>query len=173
MNVMEEAKKVFQNCNEIPKESISLNQEVRDLCEQNTCGNYNKNWSCPPAVAPLDEIKEKFDEFSNFIVLSQVYELEDSMDFEGMVEGAKDFQKRLVELNKTLRESGIKYMMLGAGGCTLCPKCTYPDEPCRRPEDRIVSLEAHGIEVVKLMKDNGLKYNNGPNTMTYMGGILY
>lgn len=173
MNVLEEAKKEFQNCNELSREAITLSQEVRDLCEQNTCGNYGKNWACPPAVAPLDEIRKKFDEFANFIVLSQVYELEDSMDFEGMMEGAKDFQNRLVKLNKLLRESGIKYMLLGVGGCGLCPKCTYPDEPCRRPDDQIISLEAHGIEVVKLMKDNGLKYNNGPNTMTYMGGILY
>lgn len=173
MNVLEEAKKLFQNCDELPREAVILNPEVRDMCESNTCGQYGRNWACPPALAPLDEIKEKFDKFSNFIMLSQIYELEDSMDFEGMTEGIKDFQERLVKLNKTLKGSGTPYLILGAGGCSLCAKCTYPEQPCRRPDDMIISLEAYGIEVIKVMKDNGLKYNNGPNTMTYMGGVLY
>ncbi|MBF7096514.1 DUF2284 domain-containing protein [Alkalibacter mobilis] len=172
MNVQEEAKKLFDNADLIPRESISLNIEVRKMCERNQCGQYNKNWACPPALAPLDEIKKTFDRFDNFIMLSNVYQLEDSMDFEGMIEGIEDFQERLVKLNKILKGK-TEYLILGAGGCSLCRKCTYPDEPCRRPEDMIISLEAYGIEVVKLMKDNGLKYNNGPNTMTYMGGVLF
>jgi predicted metal-binding protein len=173
MNVLEEAKNLFQNCDELSREAVILNPVVRDMCESNSCGQYGRNWACPPALAPLDEIKEKFDQFSNFIMLSQVYELEDSMDFEGMIEGIKDFQERLVKLNKVLKTGDTPYLILGAGGCSLCSKCTYPAEPCRRPDDMIISLEAYGIEVVKVMKDNGLKYNNGPNTMTYMGGVLY
>lgn len=173
MNVLEEAKKQFQNCNELPTTAVHLNQEVRDMCESNLCGHYGKNWACPPALAPLEEIKETFDKFHNFVMLSQVYELEDSMDFEGMIEGIEDFQERLVRLNNALKGSGTPYLILGAGGCKLCRKCTYPNDPCRRPEDMIISLEAYGIEVVRLMKENGLKYNNGPNTMTYMGGVMY
>ncbi|MFC1532843.1 DUF2284 domain-containing protein [Thermodesulfobacteriota bacterium] len=69
--------------------------------------------------------------------------------------------------------SQLKFKILGAGGCSQCKQYTYIDEePCRRPDDALVSLEACGIDVIRLMKDNGLKYYNGKNTVTYIGGIM-
>ena len=35
----------FSRYKEIPVDSIEIKEEVRRLCEQNTCGNYNKNWT--------------------------------------------------------------------------------------------------------------------------------
>jgi hypothetical protein len=37
----------------------------------------------------------------------------------------------------------------------------------------IVSLEACGIDVMRLMKVNGLPYYGGPNTVTYIGGLAF
>ena len=28
--------------------TMQMKQEVRDMCAQNTCGQYGKNWCCPP-----------------------------------------------------------------------------------------------------------------------------
>jgi predicted metal-binding protein len=65
-------------------------------------------------------------------------------------------------------------MLLGAGSCQLCPSCSYVDgEPCRRPDDMIVSLEACGINVMSLMKVNNLPYYGGKNTVTYIGGLAF
>lgn len=89
-----------------------------------------------------------------------------------MMAGVDDFTDKLLKLQMELK-GGERYLFLGAGGCRLCKKCTYPNEPCRRPEEAIVSAEAYGIDVMKLMRDNQLKYNNGPNTVTYIGGMLY
>ncbi len=61
---------------------------------------------------------------------------------------------------------------LGCEGCNLCPICTYPDAPCRHPDRAIPSVEACGIHVVEFSRNIGLKYNNGPNTVTYFCIVL-
>ncbi|NTW70972.1 MAG: DUF2284 domain-containing protein [Eubacteriaceae bacterium] len=171
--IVEVIKKHISNYSEIPMDSIILRDEVRALCEKNHCGSYGKNWACPPAIASLETIKGTFSKYKNFIVLHEVYQLEDQYDWEGMVESVVDFQNRLLKVKNEIGDQ-FNSMILGVGGCTLCKECTYSKgEPCRRPNDKIISLEAHGIDVMSLMKDNGLKYNNGPNTVTYIGGVLY
>jgi predicted metal-binding protein len=92
-----------------------------------------------------------------------------------MIAGGTDFKGRLLALKKEIQALGppLDFLVLGAGGCRLCDPCAYVDrEPCRRPDDAIVSLEACGIDVMRLMKDNGLKYDNGKNTVTFIGGIF-
>ena len=34
---------------------IKFSQEVRGMCEVNTCQKYNKTWACPPAIGTVDE----------------------------------------------------------------------------------------------------------------------
>ena len=62
---------------------------------------------------------------------------------------------------------------MGAGGCNICKKCTYPDEPCRFPDKAFTSMEAYGLFVAAECKKAGLEYNYGPNTLTYSSCILF
>ena len=143
------------------------------MCEQNACGHYNKNWVCPPAVDSLDKFRLKISKFHTFVVIYKVYDIINSFDFKGMVAGVVDFRNRLIGLRKDFPES-MTVMILGAGPCALCKECAYlKGEACKRPDDAFVSMEACGIDVVQLMKDNDLKYHNGQNTVTYIGAVLY
>ena len=63
-------------------------------------------------------------------------------------------------------------MVLGAGACTICKECTYPDEPCRFPDKMISSMEAYGIVVSDICSANNIPYYYGPNTLTYVGCVL-
>lgn len=170
------AEKHFSGAGEVPIESIIISDEVRRLCEQNACGNYGKNWTCPPAVKPIDEFRKEIARFDAFIVVYRVYDVKSSFDFRGMKAGAADFNNRLLLMKKELEKAGIqsKFRILGAGGCGLCKECAYiTGEPCRRPDEALISLEAFGIDVIGLMRGNGLKYYNGKNTVTFIGGIMY
>ncbi len=170
------AEKHFSRAAEVPIENIIISDEVRKMCEQNACGNYGKNWTCPPAVKPIDEFRKEIARFDAFIVVSRVYDVKSSFDFKAMMAGAADFNNRLVSMKKDLEKEdlGSKFRILGAGGCGLCKKCAYvAGEPCRRPDEALTSLEAFGIDVIRLMRDNGLKYYNGKNTVTFIGGIMY
>lgn len=166
----------FENMKEISAAQITLSQEVRKLCEQNKCGQYGKNWTCPPAIKSVDEFRADLAAYDTFLIVYKVYDVKSSFDWRGMMTAAKDFNGRLHKLNKEIHADlpGLEFLLLGAGGCQRCERCTYlDDEPCRFPQDAIVSVEAIGMDVMALMKDNGLKYYNGKNTVTYIAGLFY
>lgn len=170
------AQSFFSHTQTVPASSVVQSPEVRKLCEQNTCGSFGKCWTCPPAVAPLEELAKRFEPFDSLQVVYEVYPLEDSFDWQGMMDAMAKFKKSLHSLKKALGEKASKdeFLVLGAGACGLCPSCSYADgEPCRLPDDAIVSMEACGIDVMTLMRDNNMTYNNGPNTVTYVGAVFF
>lgn len=164
----------FDHSKIIPASNVSFGNEVRELCEQNACGKFGKSWTCPPAVGSLEELHARLKGFNQFIIFYEVYALEDSFDWEGMMNGVKDFQSKIFKLKKQIKEENADFIVLGAGACQVCEVCTYLEQkPCRFPDDAMYSVESFGIDAMKLMKDNGLNYNNGPNTVTYIGGLFY
>ena len=101
------------------------------------------------------------------------YDLEDSFDFEGMMEGMKSFKNSCRILDELIKGDISKYLILSNEGCDLCKNCTYPDAPCRFPDRAHGSLEGYGIFVNKLAEQVGINYINGVNTMSYFGGLAY
>ena len=146
--------------------------EVRKACEQNLCGMYGKCWTCPPGVGAWEDLRDKYQSYAHALVYSTRHELEDSFDFEGMTDAREAHYKMDNKLRKSLRAAGADFAMLGAGGCSICPKCAYPDEPCRHPELATPSMESTGISVVELTKKIGIHYINGVNTVTYFSVIF-
>ena len=64
-------------------------------------------------------------------------------------------------------------LLLGAGGCRLCPRCAKADnQPCRFPDAALASLEAYGVNVSLLAPQAGMQYINGANTVTYFGAAF-
>jgi predicted metal-binding protein len=90
-----------------------------------------------------------------------------------MMAGMKDFKLVAHKLEEEVRPELPEYLMLSNEGCGQCETCTYPDAPCRFPGKAHGSLEGYGIYVTKLAKQIGMGYNNGPNTVTYFGALLY
>lgn len=167
---------LFDHSKEIASSSVPFDDEVRKMCEQNLCGNFGKSWTCPPAIDAPELLVEKLSSYNRFMIVDKVYTLEDSFDWEGMVSSAKDFQTRIHRLKKQIEsmEPEGSFLSLGAGACQLCETCSYQQqEPCRHPADALFSVEAFGIDVMKMMADNGMSYNNGQNTVTYIGGIFW
>ena len=72
---------------------ISMDESFRTLCESNACGNYGRNYMCPPDIGDIHELMENIRTFEKALVYQTVGELEDSYDFEGMMEvGARHNQ---------------------------------------------------------------------------------
>jgi len=87
-----------------------------------------------------------------------------------------DFSRLIQSIQDSIpEEKGLSdYLLLGAGACAVCAECSYPEgEECRFPDKAISSVEAHGIDVKKLLEANGLSYVNGVNTVSYVGLLLY
>ena len=157
------------------KEEIIFSQEVLKMCEANSCGKYGTNWMCPPATGSLEEMKAKCLSYDNILLFNMVYKLEDSFDFEGMMDAGNNHRKISKDVANGIREIiNEKPLILGPGGCTLCDRCTYLDgESCINPEEAISGVESHGILIAEYAPKIGFKYINGPNTVTYFTMLLW
>ena len=159
----------------IKTSDIQFSEEFRKICEQNKCGKFGTNWMCPPAIGNYEAVKAKVLEFSDGFVFQTIYKIEDSFDFEGMMKAEEihtDIFYNIFDYIKPhINRSDV--LALNVGPCQICKECTYPDEECRFPDKAIASLEAHCIDVNALLTSCGIAYNNGPNTVSYVGLFLF
>ena len=124
-------------------QDVRFDRAFRAMCETNACGNYGKCWMCPPDAGDIDALMNEAKSYQKALVYQTVGTLEDSYDFEGMMEAARLFPAKA------------------------------SNEPCRHPEQAMASLEAYGVNVSELASASGMKYINGQNTVTYFGALLF
>lgn len=159
---------------EVPMQDIAITQDVRNACEQNSCGQIGKNHMCPPNVGDLENFRQWLQKYENGILFSQVFPLKTRDDYHRMMEYGNDFRESCQNLQMELKEAKCDFSFLLAGPCTICEICTATEKkPCRFPDQAIPSLEAAGVDVVSLTKKSGLNYNNGSGTTTLIGLLVY
>lgn len=165
----------FTNAEWIDVSQIVCDRKFREQCAVNACGVYGKCWMCPPDIGEIDALIDEVKSYSRGLLYQSIFELEDSFDFEGMVEGGRLQNVRSRALDKGLKELGYKnYLHLSKGGCGHCSPCAKAKgEPCPFPEEALSSLEAYGINVSATVKGTSMKYINGVNTVTYFGIVLF
>ena len=152
--------------------AIVLKREVRDMCRDNTCGQYEKRWSCPPGCGTLEECRSRLQKYSAGILVQTTGPIEDSFDFEAIQDIEQQHKRHFDKMHEVLAELDLNMLPLGAGCCTRCKVCTYPQAPCRFPKKMVSSMEAYGMVVLEVCKASGLKYYYGPDTMTYTSCFL-
>ena len=130
-------------------DTIELKPEVRQMCAADTCHKYDKCWSCPPGCGSLEECEAKVRQYKYGIIVQTV-----------------------VEFEKKLREIYPDMLAIGAGCCTKCKVCTYPDAPCRFPKQAFSSMEAYGMLVTQVCQANELQYYYGDCTIAYTSCYL-
>jgi predicted metal-binding protein len=160
---------------EIDEGAIRFDNIFRELCEQNTCGAYGKNYKCPPHVGSPGELKAEVLHYKTAVIIQTIHNIEDSFDFESMGEGGEIHNGNIKKTEKFIRENFDfeKILTLGAGGCSLCAKCGAADDtPCRFPDKAVGSIEAYCIDAAHLTNSHGLKYINGENTVSYVAVFL-
>lgn len=162
----------FTRAGELLASNLDFLEEVRGMCGADKCRSYNKSWICPPACGTLDEIRERASHFERGLIVQTVGNLEDSFDYEGMTEVGATHEKNFIELTQRIKEIYPNCLPMGAGGCRICEKCTYPNEPCRHPDKAYPSMEAYGLFVSKVCELSKIPYYSGENTVTYTSCFL-
>ena len=159
----------------IPACRVETDASFRDLCKANVCGNYGRSWMCPPHVGEIGELMAQLGKYDSVLVFQTISALEDSYDFEGMMDAAEKHNRLMSAVREKTDAMPLgRTLHLGAGGCRMCKVCAKKTgEPCRNPDRAVASLETYGVNVSTLAKTAGMKSINGQNTVTYFGAVLF
>jgi len=168
-------KQGFDCVGTFPAAKLKAREEVRQMCAADKCHNYDKTWACPPGCGDLYDLERQMHEYTHCTVVQTVGHLEDEFDGETIIETSAKQLDRFYKLVEDLDAAGLsgEVMTLSSGHCRECKTCTYPDEPCRFPEKRFVSMSAAGLYVAEACSKAGIPYNHGKNTIAYSSCILY
>lgn len=163
----------FSHAAPLEMSSLVFREDVRDMCAADKCRSYAKCWSCPPACGSLETITARAAAYDSGVIVQTTGPMEDDFDMAAIRDTAKEHKTRFDTLVRQMRMITGDCLPMGAGACTRCRKCTYPDRPCRHPDRLYPSMEAYGLWVSDVCIRSGLEYNYGPKTITYTSCILY
>ena len=145
---------------------------VRDMCAADKCRAYGKNWTCPPACGTLEECRRRMAEYRYGVLVQTVGRLDRAIDTRGYARTEARHRELFEKFAAAVRADYPNALCLEAGACRVCEACAYP-EPCRFPERAFSSMEAYGLFVTQVCKDNGIIYYHGERTIAYFACVLY
>lgn len=162
----------FTAAGELSMDALVFLPEVRQMCSADKCGAYGKNWRCPPACGSLEEITARVAPYSYGMLVQTTGKMEDEFDGETIAATGKAHAESFRRLMREVKKSYPDALGMGAGTCDRCKTCTYPDQPCRYPDDSYSSMEAYGLWVSRVCELSQLPYNYGPCTITFTSCFL-
>lgn len=162
----------FTHAGELNVKALVFMPEVREMCRADRCHAYGKNWHCPPACGSIEEASARAAQYSFGMIVQTVGKMEDEFDFETIQETSKAHSESFIQMMRALKQRYPDILGMGAGTCQRCKSCTYPDAPCRFPDDAYSSMEAYGLWVSKVCELSSIPYNYGKNTLAFTSCYL-
>lgn len=128
-------------------------KEFRAICDKGKCNGYRTNWGCPPGVGTLEETAERLGSYSEAFIVRKKYMLDpkDLKATEMAADDISDSSRRAADMIRPFAPVKV----LGCGECRYCGICTYPDDECRYPLQRIDSISGYGIDIDSILKEIG------------------
>lgn len=158
----------------VDTQTIPFDSSFRPYCEENLCGQYAVNYSCPPACGTPEEMKQKIHSHRRAMVLQTLWEISDYTDSAAIKKAKASHNTAQIRLVKQLRQQGIDGFLVGASGCALCSPCALQyNEPCKFPEYQYSCMSAYCIFVKQLMDQCGIEYNCGDGLLAFFGMYVF
>ncbi|UWG96457.1 DUF2284 domain-containing protein [Dehalobacter sp. DCM] len=153
------------------RDELIFSDKVRTICEHE-CPHHSKSWACPPAIASIEHCIKECESFDHVFLFTSVAEVPDNMDFAACLEAKQDHEQMTLAIRKRFEEHFGKVLALSTG-CMLCDECAYPDMPCRHPEQRLSTIESHGILILETASRLGASFDCGNNIVTYLSLVFF
>lgn len=151
---------------------IVTDPKFRPFCEENLCGKYNANYSCPPDCGTVEETRSRLMAQARALVVQSVWEIGSYENKEAILDARRRHNAAVLRLSEKLRQAGLFGFSLGYGGCPLCEPCKrVSGAPCPRPQERISCLSAYCVDVAKLAQTCGLPFAWEPERL-YLFGVF-
>lgn len=153
---------------------MSFDASLRRYCEENLCGNYGKNYGCPPDCGSADEMESRVRRYEKALVLQSMYTVTDFND-ERQIKRTKSAHNEMSKKFIAMLESGgYKGCTMLAGPCTGCKTCLKAAGlPCSHPENITSCLSAYCVETAKLAEHCAIPYWCGEQRVAYFSVWLF
>ncbi len=156
----------------LPVSDLPFKEEVRYIC-RTECPRYGKSWSCPPAVGSLEECRKRCLCYEGGFVFTTMAEVTDPENMEEMLSTRKEHEEISRKVRDLFLEEEQKVLVLSTESCAICAHCTYPEGPCRHPDNMFESLEGYGILVTELAERCGIPFLAENHLITWFSLVLY
>ena len=144
----------------IPAKEIPVDGSFRKFCEDNLCGKYNANYSCPPGCGTVEEVHQRLIAQDKGLVVEMIWDVNGFEDKEFIFSSRNKLNRTVLQLMNQLQVEGMDGFCLGYGGCPLCDPCKrITNEPCAHPDKKISCMSAYCIDVAKLAEKCGLEFD--------------
>lgn len=166
----------FDNAAVIFTNELYFVPEYREYCVQNLCGNYDRNYGCPPYCGTPEEMKEKAYRYQRALVLQTRAEVEDAYDSAVTGKLKKEHTRKTLRLIRRLQELGMEEpgLAIMAGPCNLCDVCRIQEGvPCPHEECRFSCLSAYCIDAGHLARSCGMEISWTGNVVSFFSLYLY
>lgn len=154
-------------------QSLEFSHRVRHVCEQ-ACPRYGKTWACPPAVGEVEACREKCLAYDNCLMILTATEVSDISNMEEDLATRPAHEAVTEQAARLLRTLEAKPYVLSTESCGICDRCAYLDgQPCRHPEKMHPCVESHGINLIPMLEENGVEFQQGGNVVTWVSLLFY
>ncbi|NLZ39491.1 MAG: DUF2284 domain-containing protein [Firmicutes bacterium] len=159
----------FDEYKELETHELVFSEDVFNQCAKNICGNFNKNHACPPRAGSVEERKARILNYKKGFLLSKFASIRTREEMETSMQEVFEAIKKLRSIF-----TNDDVLILGAGPCTVCKRCTaLDDKPCRFPDKIQYSMEGCGIDVVRMSLQKEMRYNPGRGKIAYFTLVVY
>ena len=158
----------------LPTGEIVFDPAFRPYCEENICGQYDANYTCPPECGSPQEMKQKILAHRKVLVMQTIWEAQDFSDSKAIKAGKRHHNLSSQKVMKKLRSQGVPGFMVGSSGCSLCTPCRIQlGEPCAFPDLRWSCMSAYCIFVRKLADACEMEYDVGSGLIAFFGMYVF
>ena len=153
---------------------IVFDPSFRPYCEENLCGQYGANYSCPPDCGSPEEMKQRILAHKKALVLQTIWQVADYSDVPAIKHAKKNHNASEIRVVKKMREAGHDGLIVGASGCALCTPCARMQGlPCNFPDLKYSCMSAYCIFVKKLADACEMEYDCGEGLLSLFGMYVF
>ena len=143
----------------IPVEQVPVDAKFRAFCQENRCGQYNANYSCPPECGTVEQMHQRILFAEKALVLQTQWDIDGYGDLQGIRRGKDAHNSATLRLAAKLQAMGYETLCVGSSCCSLCETCKCCEgEPCVHPDLRYSCMSAYCVDVAKLAQLCGLAF---------------
>lgn len=87
---------------------VPIDGKFRVFCEENLCGNYGANYSCPPDCGTVEQLREKLLAEEQVIVVQTIHDIDGYEDQPGMQRAKVRHNAMVLRLMEKIRREGYE-----------------------------------------------------------------